>query len=294
MKQIKNKTASARADTGARAAGRMALAALLVLAGAHAGTPDTTDTALPQMSAVPGGVVLLDVGSAQEPAPAVYHDKHRALVVRDGDRWRAVVGVPLSADPGKLLIRIKRGEQPATYVAQQIGDKQYATQSLKVAPGQVNLSKESLERVQRERVHINAALEHWAERPPAALRMIAPVDGPRSSSFGLRRVFNGQSRNPHSGMDIAAPTGTPIRAPADGVVTNTGDYFFNGKTVFIDHGQGLVTMYCHMSAIGVKAGQEVKTGEVIGEVGATGRVTGPHLHWGVSLNRAFVDPALFL
>lgn len=277
----------------------IALTALVALvttmATAAANTPaGTADTLFPQMSAAPGGVVLLDVGSVDEPAPAVYRDKHRALVVRDGDRWRAVVGIPLSARPGKMLIRVQHGGKPATYVAQQIGQKEYATQHLKVAPRHVDLSKENLERVRRERVHIDAALENWAQRPPASLRMLPPVDGPRSSSFGLRRVFNGQARNPHSGMDIAAPTGTPIRAPADGVVTNTGDYFFNGNTVFIDHGQGLVTLYCHLDAIDVEAGQEVKAGEVIGKVGATGRVTGPHLHWGVSLNRAFVDPALFL
>jgi murein DD-endopeptidase MepM/ murein hydrolase activator NlpD len=126
------------------------------------------------------------------------------------------------------------------------------------------------------------------------LSFIKPVVGPYSSPFGLKRFFNGEPRNPHSGIDIAAPSGTPIYAPAQGKVVLTGDFFFNGNVVYMDHGQGLISMFCHLSAIDVKPGDTLKQGELLGKVGATGRVTGPHLHWSVSLNNARIDPLILL
>ncbi len=250
--------------------------------------------ALPRPAAVPGGVVLLDLGPAEGEAPRAWYRDKRVWVRQREGRWEAVVGIPLSAAPGsvqRLRVEDADGVRELPF---EIRDKQYATQHLTIKNKRmVNPDEAALKRIRAERKRIRAAFRSWREEAPDP-HFIAPVDGPRSSSFGLRRFFNGQPRRPHSGMDIAAPEGTPVRAPAPGVVVETGDFFFNGKTVFIDHGQGLVTMYCHLSAIDVTPGQRVARGEIIGKVGATGRVTGPHLHWTVSLNDARVDPALFL
>lgn len=273
---------------------RVCLASVTGALGALALVCAHAEHELPEAAAVPGGIVILDVGPLSAPAPEIRYNDHRVMVLADAERWRAIVGIPLAVEPGRQLVRIGRDGEKPSYRSFNVASKKYAVQRLKVPPAQVNLSKKDTERVARERVRIDAALDRWTDSEPPNLRLQQPVEGVRSSSFGLRRVFNNEPRNPHSGMDIAADSGTTIHAPAPGIVVDTGEYFFNGRTVFIDHGAGLITMYCHMSEIDVQPGQKVATGDVLGKVGATGRVTGPHLHWGVSLNRAFVDPALFL
>src|SRR6201996_8545363 len=250
---------------------------------------------LPRNSLVPGGIFITYVnGGTEDTPPVVTYDGKRVMVLRADNKWLAVVGLPLSTIPGQGSVLVQSGETTNTPIEFAVVNKQYATQSLKVAPAKVDLSDADKERTEKESERLGKAMATYSTNQPATLRLLQPVPGVRSSSFGLRRVFNNEPKNPHSGMDIAAAKGTPIKASADGRVIETGDFFYFGNMVAVDHGEGLITMYGHMSEIGVQVGAEVKTGDVLGKVGSTGRATGPHLHWAVVLNQTFVDPALFL
>ena len=276
---------------------RRALLAMLLFTAAAA-----TAAVMPQQSRVPGGIAYVEVPGTAAPPRVMYGD-YQTAVIRQNDRWVAVVGIPLATKPGSQTLRVFTGTDKSD-VSFDVADKQYRTQKLTIKnQRQVDPNPEDLKRIAQEQERSSAALSKFtmpdtapdtASSGTPSLTLSSPVPGVRSDSYGSRRIFNGQPRNPHSGMDIAAATGTPIHAPAAGKVVEAGDFFFNGNTLYIDHGYGLVTMYCHLSSIAVSVGDEVAAGQVIGKVGATGRVTGPHLHWGVALNRAMVDPALFL
>ena len=260
--------------------------AWLLPAWCHAFTLDHTP--------VPGGIAMVRLPADADPA-SVRYEQRRVLVTRRENETYAIVGLALGVQPGRHYLEAKTLANKPLRLAFEVRDKAYETQRITIKDTRkVNPEKRDMERISREQKQIGAALNHWSDDTVVTLDFLKPVDGPLSSPFGLRRYFNDQPRKPHSGLDIAAGEGAPISAPAPGTVIDTGEFFFNGNTVFIDHGQGLITMYCHMSRIDVKPGQRVAAGEVIGAVGMTGRVTGPHLHWGVSLNNARVDPLLFL
>jgi murein DD-endopeptidase MepM/ murein hydrolase activator NlpD len=264
----------------------LAFALLAASVAAHA--------SLPAARPVPGGIAIVDLGPARGEPPSVLRETHRVLVRAEGGRWYAIVGIPLAATPGREELSVATAGSAPRVVRFTVKPKRYVTQTLTVEQKHVDLSPEDQARFEREKPEIDQALERWSEAPPATLTLAPPVPGVRSSSFGSRRVFNGQARNPHTGMDIAAVTGTPVAAPAAGTVIDTGDYFFNGNTVILDHGEGFITLVCHLSRIDVKAGDRVAAGDTVGLVGATGRATGPHLHFGVMLNHAWIDPELLL
>lgn len=248
-------------------------------------------TAEPRHSPWPGGIAILDLGTDEQERPVAHFNEKRVLVFAKENRWYAAVGIPLAAETGTAAIALQDGRR----IVFDIEAHAYREQRLTIANKEyVTPNQEQLDRIGGERKIIDAAIGNYRDRNVADVSLAAPVAGPRSSSFGLRRFYNDQPRSPHSGMDIAANMGVPIKAPRDGIVTATGNYYFNGNTVLLDHGQGLITMYCHLSEIAVEEGANLDKGDVLGAVGNTGRVTGPHLHFGTYLNGNAVDPSILL
>lgn len=247
----------------------------------------------PRHSPVPGGVAVLPLGPASQAPQARYQDLPLA-VIRHQQGWAALLGIPLDTPPGPLNIHINGTGGKSRQITLQVLGKDYPVQRLSLKnQNQVTPDEETLARIQREKEVTDQLKRHFSAASPAT-DFALPANGRLSSRFGLRRIFNGEPRNPHGGLDLAVGSGTPIHAPAKATVLNTGDYFFNGNTVFLDHGQGLISAYMHLSRVDVKEGQQLRQGEAIGLSGATGRATGPHLHWAVFLNGTAVEPELFL
>lgn len=237
-----------------------------------------------QAESVPGGVYTMKL-----PATTVrvsYQD--RPVMIVDGI---AIVGIGISSEPGIHQLTLIDQANNSTNHSFTVAAKQYPEQRLTISnPRLVNPNEEDLKRIRGESSRMQKQYRRFSKPEPSLRPFLIPADGVISSPFGRRRILNDQPRSPHSGLDIAAAAGAPIRAPTAAEVTLTGNFFFNGNTVFLDHGQGLITMYCHLSETKVHEGDLVERGDIIGLVGATGRATGPHLHWSVSLNGNRVDP----
>lgn len=208
-----------------------------------------------------------------------------------------LLGIDLQDEPGthELAIQVTNAEhsRALTYRVEVVKEK-FRVEHLKLPKDKVDLDEQGLARWKAEQEQVKEALAGDSQRKLWQPSFVEPVSGKRTGIFGSVRIMNGQARNPHNGEDIGAPTGTEVAATNDGVVRLTVEHIFSGKGVFLDHGLGFYSMYFHLSEVLVKEGETVKTGQVIGKVGATGRATGPHLHWGVKLNGARVNPYALL
>lgn len=252
--------------------------------------------ALPRADWVPGGIALIDLGSASAHAnrPRAWFGEQPVMVAADRGHWVAVLGLALDLPVGihQLRADVHGIERTLPF---EVGAKHYPEQRITLKDSsKVNLSAEDEARAVSEITRIQGFKRHWREASDTDTDFVLPAEGRLASRFGLRRFFNGEPRAPHSGLDVAVPRGTPVKAGARGLVLAVDDYFFNGKTVFVDHGNGLISMYCHLDRIDVQVGDLVGPGQRIGLSGMTGRVSGPHLHWSVILNGAMVDPELFV
>jgi len=255
--------------------------------------PVTIDTAYRALK--PGELVVVTI-NVEGTASAVRVNAFRRMIpafqVSDGV-WRALVGIDLEERPGRYQMEVEavmgstvvRESRPLIVTA-----RKFPTRTLRVNPAFVNPSPDELAHIRKDQAFLS---EVYAR--PAATRLwsgsfVRPVPGEANSSFGTRSVFNGEPRSPHGGTDFLSPTGTPIKSPNAGRVVCARDLYFTGNTVIIDHGLGMFSMLAHLSRLDVQEGDSVRAAQPVGLVGATGRVTGPHLHWALSVNGARVDP----
>lgn len=278
-------------DRSARATWKLSavLAGAALIAGVgHAG-------ALPRESRVPGGVALLRVGDATEPRPAVSRDGVPVWVSRQATQWVAAVGLPLSLQPGEQQVEVRSTNGAARTITFTVKPKRYPVQHVTLRDqAMVEPPADVMARIERESAHLKAVRSQWRETAATDAAFVQPAKGRLSGRFGGSRVLNGKPRAPHAGLDVAVMTGTAVLAPADGVILDIGDYYFCGKTMFIDHGNGLLSLFCHLSEWDAKVGDSVRKGQAVARSGATGRASGPHLHWSVYLNGTSVEPELFL
>ena len=250
--------------------------------------------AFPRASLVPGGVAIIELGTSDKTPQFKFRDKP-VLVTRLSNSYLAIVGLPLNLKPGEYFISGHWGDEIALQKKFfTVVKKEYSTQRINIEDKRkVNPYASDMDRIWAEQKRQKKAKQHYSSSL-VDVELLQPTEGIMTGSFGRRRIFNGEARRPHSGMDIAADEGIAVIAPTNGKVIDLGDFFFSGNLVYVDHGQGMISLFAHLSEINVTLGQQIKKGDIIGRVGATGRVTGPHLHWSLGLNGTWVNPALFL
>ena len=243
---------------------------------------------------VPGDDLQVDVrGTFMGRAISFFPDPRSG----EAPGYVGLLGLDMQDEPGahELAVDIKRGSQ-TKHVSLNVlvAKEKFRVEHLKLPKEKVDLDEKALARWKAEQEQVKTALAEDSRFKLWQGGFLEPVGGKRTGIFGSVRIMNGQARNPHNGEDIGAPMGTDVLATNDGVVRLTVDHIFSGKGVYVDHGLGFYSMYFHLSEVSVKEGDQVKAGQVVGKVGATGRATGPHLHWGVKLNGARVNPYALL
>jgi len=242
----------------------------------------------------PGELVVLTIESVEPALVSVRaFDRDWPAFAGAAGTSRVLIGIDLAVQPGRFPVEIAAGSQRTTRELVVL-PRPFPTRRLTVDPNLVNPPAEARERIERETRELERAWEQSANAPLWAGPFVRPVPQAANSAFGTRSFYNGEARTPHGGADFSSPEGTPIKSPNAGRVVLAGSRYFTGGTVVIDHGLGVFSLFAHLSRIDVASGDEVKTGAVVGLVGATGRVTGPHLHWAVRVNGARIDPLSLL
>lgn len=260
----------------------------------------TVSAVLPKEENVPGGVAVIKLPkkyNQQSTAPSVYFQEVKVAVLKKGKNadanWYAIVGIPLTLQTGIAMLEARQGNV-RDLIQFEVVDKAYTEEKLffkentLVTPDPVLAAK-----IEKESKHLESVFSSWSDKALESFQLKIPVKGRISGEYGSKRILNGELRSQHKGLDFAAPVGTEILAAQSGKVIDVGSYIMTGNTVVLDHGQGFKTIYCHLDSVNVKLGEMLEAHQKLGTVGKTGRATGAHLHFGVSLNNVRVSPKLF-
>ncbi len=278
----------------------LAIAAMWPPAQRSAAVPDAIGVTARARARQPGELVVLSIVMPDDlPAPPAVRAFDRVVLSRQvsAKTWEALVGIDLETKPGTYQVSIDSGaSRPRAHTSYTlvVASKTFPTRALKVDDAFVNPPPAAQERIARDAARLSELWLHSSASADWSAPFARPVPQEANSAFGTRSVYNGQPRSPHSGADFLSPAGTPVKAPNAGEVVLAEDLYYTGQTIVIDHGLGLFSLFAHLSAMNVHAGDRVAIGDVVGRVGATGRVTGPHLHWMVRASGARIDPLSLL